>query len=114
MSPLNEESIPSTARIRVSEEEIASFCRRWKIRELSFFGSVLREDFRADSDIDALVTFGPDADWSLLDVIGAELELSDLLGRPVHLANRTSIERSDNWIRRQAILSTARRFYAAR
>jgi len=48
-------------RIVIPKERIADFCRRWKITELALFGSVLREDFRADSDVDVLVTFAPDA-----------------------------------------------------
>jgi len=49
--------------IKIPKEEIADFCRKWKIAELSLFGSVLRDDFRPDSDIDLLVTFSRDAEW---------------------------------------------------
>ncbi|HYN20374.1 MAG TPA: nucleotidyltransferase domain-containing protein [Thermoanaerobaculia bacterium] len=94
-------------------EEIENFCRRWKIVELSVFGSVLRENFRPDSDIDFLARFASDARWSLFDHMRMERELVDLLGREVDLVNRTSLERSPNWIRREEILGTARTLYAA-
>lgn len=94
-------------------EEIEGFCRRWKIVELSVFGSVLRQDFRPDSDIDFLARFAPDARWSSFDHMRMELELVALLGREVDLVNRISIERSPNWIRREEILGTARSLYAA-
>ena len=53
--------------IEIPKEKIADFCRKWKIVEFSLFGSVLREDFRPDSDVDVLVSFSHDAQWSLLD-----------------------------------------------
>jgi len=49
--------------IDIPMDRIEEFCRRWKIREFSLFGSVLREDFRPDSDVDVLVSFEPDAEW---------------------------------------------------
>ena len=67
--------------------EIAQFCRRWRIRELALFGSALRDDFRADSDLDFLVTFAADADWGLLDHIQMEQELQALLQRDVDLVS---------------------------
>lgn len=92
---------------------IEEFCRRWKIVELSVFGSVLRQDFRPDSDIDFLVRFASDARWSLFDHARMEGELEELLGREVDLVSRSAVERSLNWIRRQEILSTAKTLYAA-
>ncbi len=94
-------------------DRIKEFCHRWKIVELSLFGSALREDFRPDSDVDLLVRFAPDADWSLLDHARMERELSEILGREVDLVSRTAVEASPNWIRRREILSTARALYAA-
>jgi predicted nucleotidyltransferase len=94
-------------------DRIEEFCRRWKIVELSLFGSALRADFRPDSDVDLLVRFAPDADWSLLDHARMERELSEILGREVDLVSRTAVEASPNWIRRQEILKTARPLYAA-
>ena len=98
-------------RLNVSPDALAAFCRRWKITELALFGSVLRDDFAPDSDVDVLVMFSPEASWTLLDVIGAEEELGDLVGRPVDLIERQTVERSENWIRRQHILSTAKTIY---
>lgn len=88
--------------------EIAEFCQRWRIRELALFGSVLRGDFGAESDIDVLVTFDRDVGWSLLDHIRMEQELERIFGRDVDLVTKRAVEGSHNWLRRQEILSTAR------
>jgi predicted nucleotidyltransferase len=101
----------SPIALDVPADQLAGFCRRWKIRELALFGSVLGDQFRPDSDIDVLVTFEEDAGWSLLEVIAAEQELSELFGRPVDLVERSTVEQSENWIRRDAILKTARTVY---
>ena len=102
-----------TAELGLSEIQIADFCRRWRIREFALFGSVLRDDLRAESDLDILVTFVPDANWSLLDHVQMERELEALIGRPVDLLSRRSDERSHNWLLRQEILSTAEVVYEA-
>jgi predicted nucleotidyltransferase len=102
-----------TARIPIDREKIAAFCQRWKIVNLSLFGSVLRDDFRPDSDVDVLVTFAPDAEWSLFDHMAMEEELSAALGRKVDLVSRRAIERSANWIRRRVILESAEPYYVA-
>jgi predicted nucleotidyltransferase len=101
-------------KIDIPREKIAAFCTKWNIIELSLFGSVLRDDFRPDSDIDVLVTFSHHADWSLLDHIAMEDELSAIFGRKVDLVNRRAIERSANYIRRKAILETAQPYYITR
>jgi uncharacterized protein len=103
-----------TRNIRLPRKQIADFCARWSIAQLALFGSVLRADFRPDSDVDMLVTFGPSADWSLFDHLHMEEELSIIVGRKVHLVSRRAIERSSNPIRRQAILGTAEPYYVAR
>jgi hypothetical protein len=97
--------------IEIPKEQIADFCHKWKIVELSLFGSVLREDFRPDSDVDILVTFSRDAEWSLLDHVAMEEDASAIFGRKVDLVSRKAIERSDNYIRRKAILETAQPYY---
>ena len=102
-----------TKPVELPLEKIASFCRKWDIRELSLFGSALRADFQPESDIDFLVTFGPQTRYSLLDVIRIQNELSALVGRDVDLAERSAVEASENYIRRRHILSTARRIYVA-
>lgn len=93
-------------------EQLDRFCRRWAIAELSLFGSVLREDFGLDSDLDILVTFLPDARWSLLDHVQMEMELAELLGREVDLVTRRAVERSQNPLRRREILETAQVVYS--
>lgn len=103
----------ANTRLGISEPDLAAFCLRWKIAELAVFGSALREDFGADSDVDLLVTFAPDADWSLLDHVRMQEELAQLLGRPADLVSRRAIERSPNPIRKRAILGSARTVYAA-
>ena len=101
-------------QLAVDEGRLSTFCRRWKIAELAVFGSALRSDFRPDSDVDFLVTFSPEADWSLLDHVTMETELSEIVGRRIDLVSRRAVERSDNWIRREAILQSAEPFFVAR
>jgi len=100
-------------KIDIDRGKIAAFCRKWKVTELALFGSVLREDFRPDSDVDVLVSFTPDAGWSLFDIVRMEEELSALLGREVDLVERKAIEKSENYIRRKHILGSAESFYVA-
>jgi hypothetical protein len=102
-----------TTNIDLPMEKIAAFCKRWRITELALFGSVLREDFRPDSDIDLLMTFEPDHPWSLMDHARMQDELGEMLGRKVDLVNRRSVERSENPWRRRDILSSAEIIYAA-
>lgn len=84
-----------TPKIAVSRSKIADFCRRWKVRELSLFGSVLREDFHPDSDVDVLVTFKPDVRVSLFDLIRMEEELTKFFCRQVDLVERAAVENSE-------------------
>ncbi len=100
--------------IEIPREEIAAFCRKWKIEELSLFGSALREDFRPDSDVDVLVRFSPEAHWGLFDLMRMEEELKTIFGREVDLVERSSVEQSRNYIRRKAILNNLEMIYAAR
>ncbi len=102
----------SIQNLKVPLAETETFCRRWRVAELSLFGSVLREDFRPDSDVDILISFAPRAEPSLLDHVAMQEELAELFGRRVDLVTRPAIERSSNWIRRRAILGTAQRVYA--
>ena len=97
----------------ISQAELEAFCGRWKIVGLAAFGSVLRDDFNKDSDVDLLVEFAHDASWSLLDHIRMEEELAGLLQRRVDLVSQRAIEQSRNPIRRRAILNSARTLYAA-
>ncbi len=98
--------------LHIDGQAIASFCKRWKIRELALFGSVLRDDFREDSDIDVLVTFEQDARWTLFDHVDMQDELAGILGRRVDLVSRKGIESSRNVHRRSMILDSAEVIYA--
>ncbi len=93
--------------IDIPRTKIAQFCKKWKIREIALFGSVLRDDFRPDSDIDVLVTFSDDAKHTLFDLVHMEKELKEIFGREVDIVSRRGIESSRNYIRRNAILSSA-------
>ena len=93
--------------VTIPRDEIAAFCQRWKIRELALFGSILRDDFSPDSDVDVLVTFGEHAEWGLFDHVQMQYELQALLQRSVDLISKRAVERSQNWLRRQEILDTA-------
>lgn len=97
-----------TLAIDIDKDRLRDFCRRWKITELSFFGSVVRPaEYRPDSDVDVLVSFAADAAWSLLDHVTMRNELCDVFGRDVDLLTRRSVEKSLNRFRREAILTTA-------
>ena len=106
------EPVMPKSKVSLPKDNIADFCRKWKIVEFSLFGSVLRSDFGPDSDIDILVAFAPDAIWTLLDHVEMQEELEGLLNRKVDLVSRRGIERSRNLLRRDAILRSAEVFYA--
>ncbi len=99
--------------LNIPQKKIAAFCRRWHIVELGLFGSVLRDDFRPESDIDVLVTFEAGSRWSLLDFITMEEELKEILGRNIDLLERKAVERSENYIRRRQILGSIEPLYVA-
>ncbi|MDO9230649.1 MAG: nucleotidyltransferase family protein [Syntrophales bacterium] len=99
--------------IEIPRKEIAEFCRRWRIEELSIFGSALREDFSPDSDVDVLVRFSPEASWGLFDLMRMEEELKAIFGREVDLVERSAVEHSRNYVRRKAILNNLEPIYAA-
>jgi hypothetical protein len=100
----------ATPHIPVPSGPIAAFCARWRIRELSLFGSVLRHDFRPDSDVDVVMSFDGGAAWSLFDLVTMQQELATILGRPVDLVEEDALR---NPYRRAAILSSKQVVYAA-
>jgi len=100
-----------SANMPIDRRRIARFCRRWKIKEFSLFGSVLRDDFSPDSDVDVMVDFHGDPHWTLLDLAQMQEELEGVLGRKVDLLTRRGVRQSRNPLRRQAILSTAEVVY---
>jgi len=93
--------------IDIDRDRLRDFCRRWKITEFALFGSVLREDFGPESDVDVLVTFERDARWTLLHMVDMKAELEELFGRPVDLLTRRGVEQSHNRFRRESILNSA-------
>lgn len=96
--------------IDISKNQLAECCRKWKVKELSLFGSVLRDDFGLDSDIDVLVTFQPDAPWSLWDLMEMKEELEVLFGRTIDLVEKEALR--NPW-RRDQILRNHKVLYAA-
>jgi predicted nucleotidyltransferase len=100
-------------KINIDKDALARFCHHWGIRELSLFGSALRADFSAASDIDLLVTFQRSSHPTLFDLVRMQDELGRLFNRRVDLVSRRGIERSSNYLRRTEILSTAQPLYAA-
>jgi uncharacterized protein len=101
------------ARLNVTPTQLTQFCQRWHVAELALFGSVLRDDFNADSDVDLLVTYQQTAKRGLFEKIHMTEELQSLLQRKVDLVSRKAIEQSQNWMRRQNILSSAEVIYVA-
>ncbi len=99
--------------VEVSKQRITEFCRRWKITEFSLFGSILRDDFRQDSDVDILVTFAPSADWKSDDLMDMKEELGRLFRHPIDLVEKHLVETSANYIRRKHILSHKETLYVA-
>jgi predicted nucleotidyltransferase len=102
VSDVSSETLPT-------EEDLSVLRRRWRIRELSLFGSLARGDARPASDADVLVTFQPDEHWDLWDMVDLRDELADLFRRPVDVIVEGAIR---NPIRRQSIMQDRRRLYA--
>jgi len=91
------------SNIDLPQAQIADFCRRWNVAEFALFGSVLRDDFRPDSDVDVLVSFAPDAHWSLFDFVDMQLELTEIFGRTVDLIERSGLH--NPFMRREILKS---------
>ena len=102
----------SELQITISKNILETFCKKWKIKTFYLFGSVLRSDFnQKESDIDIMVEFFDNAGWTLLDHVEMRDELINITGRPVDLLTKRSIERSQNKIRKEEILRTAKVIY---
>lgn len=97
-------------RFSIPRKKIAEFCKRWSITEFSLFGSVLREDFRSDSDVDVLVSIDPKAHIGLFEIAEMIIELEKMFKRPVDLVEKEGLR---NPYRRNEILGTAKVIYAA-
>lgn len=100
-------------QIEVPKDNVEVFCRRNHIRSLAFFGSVLRDDFRPESDVDVLVQFDPGKEPDLMEIVAMENELSEILGHKVDLVERQAVEKSENYIRRRHILQSEEAIYVA-
>jgi len=103
--------------IDLDSQAIRNFCKKWKIKELSVFGSILRSDFRPDSDIDFMAEFEdcPQvASYDLFDDIHMREELSQIVGRDVDLVDKSAIESNSHRFIRAELLSTAEPVYARR
>jgi len=97
-------------RINIPRDRIAEFCRQWRVVEFAVFGSVLTNEFGADSDVDVLVTFVPEAEHSLFELAEMETELSEIFGRQVDIVEKAGLR---NPFRRHHILETYEVVYAA-
>ena len=97
-------------KFRIPRKKIAEFCKRWSINEFALFGSVLREDFRRDSDIDVLVSIDPKAHIGLFEIALMKIELEKMFNRPVDLVEKEGLR---NPYRKSEILNTAQVVYAA-
>ncbi len=101
-------------QVPIDYEKIVEFCQRWQIAEFALFGSVLRDDFCPDnSDIDVLVIFADGVSKTIGNLLNMEEELQEVFGRNVDLVDRCDIEQSHNYLRRKAILNSAKVIYAA-
>jgi uncharacterized protein len=90
----------SAVRIPFNRAHIKAFCQKWKIARMAFFGSVLNERFGPESDVDILVLFKPDAQWSLFDIVEMKIELEKIFQRNVDIVEEGTIR---NPIKRRCI-----------
>jgi len=100
-------------RIELNKDKVAEFCLRNHIRSLALLGSVLRDDFRPDSDVDVLIEFVPGQEHGLMELVGMQDELSEILGRKVDMVERKAVEKSENYIRRRHVLDSVEHVYVA-
>jgi predicted nucleotidyltransferase len=101
--------IKTKSNLEIPLDKIEAFCRKWKIKEFALFGSVLREDFRPDSDVDVLITFEPDGGFTFENFIEIQEEIEAIFGRKVDLVEKRLIR---NPFRRHDILTTKEVVYA--
>jgi hypothetical protein len=97
-------------QVRLDRDALAEFCRKWRIRELSIFGSALRDDFGPESDLDFLVSFEPEAPLDIDSLLDMKEEMQAHYGRPVDLVEKEALR--NPW-RRHEILKTREVIYAA-
>lgn len=102
-----------TPRLPIPDEAIADFCRKWNVTEFALFGSVLRDDFGPESDVDVLVSFTPEMRYSLFDLVHMEDDLKVIFRRDVDLVTRRAVERMLNAERKRSILESLQPVHAA-
>ena len=95
-------------QIGYDSQELAALCRRWQVRKLALFGSVMRDDFRPDSDVDVALSFAPESHWSLGDVVDLQEDLQRFFGRDVDVVE---LEAITNPISRKIILGSMQLVY---
>lgn len=98
------------AQVHLDRDALAAFCRKWRIRELSVFGSALRDDFGPESDLDFLVSFEPEAALDIDILLDMKEELEARFGRPVDVVEKEALR--NPW-RKYEILRTREVIYAA-
>ena len=98
------------AKILLPYDEIRSFCQRWDLEEFALFGSILQENFSADSDVDVLVTFSPNSEIGLFDMAQMQIELQEIFNRNVDVVEKDALR---NPYRKREIINTAQVIYAA-
>lgn len=98
-----------SARIPIDKTAISAFCRKWHLTEFALFGSVIRDDFGPESDVDVLVTFAPDANPSLFDLADMKDELTRLFGRSIDLGTKRSLKPTI----KEHVVATAEVIFAA-
>ncbi|WP_017295184.1 nucleotidyltransferase family protein [Geminocystis herdmanii] len=101
-------------RLQISLNQIFDICQQWNIKEMALFGSVLRDDFNNESDVDFLISFQPNTPQGLLTISKLKSQLESLLNYPVDIAIKDSLNDNDNWIRSKEILTTAQTIYLLR
>jgi predicted nucleotidyltransferase len=94
--------------IKIDEDQISAFCRKYGIKQLALFGSILSERFRPESDVDIMVSFLPDHHYSYFDLLDIKNELEDITGRDIDLVEKDSIK---NPYRKKTIFSNMRVIY---
>jgi len=103
---------PASLKLPLPMDAIRAFCQRWNVSEFALFGSVLHDDFNADSDVDVMITFADRSGMTLFRLMTMTEELEALFGRKVDLITRQNIETSRNYVVRKQVLNNAQVIFA--